>query len=164
MNKKKIFGALFAGAAFSAVLSACLLPVGDGEGLNSQGDVPPAVVNLEQSILPIFQNKCASCHSANAGATFGNLRLANFDVAVASFFTINGADTNEVDAFTAAGAGKKRIVRGKPEESHLYERITSTGSIKMPPGSSNLDEGQKALIRQWIEEGARLVPPPIETE
>jgi hypothetical protein len=160
MNSKKIWVGILAGAALT-VLSACLLPVGDGEGLNSSGDVPPPVTTLQSSIQPIFSAKCASCHSSGAGAGFGNLKLNSFNNSVASFFTISGTDTTEVNAFTTAGAGKKRIVRYYPDSSHLYERITSTGSIKMPPGNANLEASEKELIRQWIAEGARLVPPPI---
>ena len=55
--------------------------------------------------------------------------------------------------------GYAPVVPGKPQESELFRRISSRdASEQMPPPDSNLEisEAEVALLRQWIEEGARF--------
>src|SRR5262249_21391875 len=50
------------------------------------------------------------------------------------------------------------LVPGKPEESGLFERVSSDDDeIRMPPPKSGhrLSSAQVALLRTWIEQGAR---------
>ncbi len=148
MNTKKIWAGLFAGATLS-VLSACLLPVGDGDGLNSQGDVPLPMESLE-SIQPLLQQNCGTCHGAAAS---GGMNIGTFDAAFNSFYVVTGSDTALRAAQTTAGAGMTRLHRSIPDSSHLYQRITATTSIRMPPGGG-LDQGVVDRIKEWIENGA----------
>jgi hypothetical protein len=155
--KKYVGGVLALSAAL--VVGACLNPTGDGEGLTKQGDVPPPVLLLSD-VRPIF-NQCSGCHGASGPS--GNMSLNNLVNATNAFFIITPGDTVPRPAFTTAGTGKNRIQPGSPDSSHLWERITSSDpSIMMPPSGSRVSDADKATIRQWIEEGARLVAPPIE--
>src|SRR5262249_8024746 len=64
------------------------------------------------------------------------------------------------------------IVPGHPEKSALVERIYSTEKSEvMPPHKTNkkLSDAQKAILKQWIAEGAEYQPhwsfiPPIRPE
>lgn len=153
MNSNKIWAGIFAGAALT-VLSACLMPVGDGDGLNANGDVPPNVESLE-SIVPLFAlsaTNCTGCHGSSAG-----LNLSDFDNAFNSFFQIVGGDTVPRNATTTAGAGLKRVLPGNADSSHLVQRITATNSTKMPLGNPNrLDDETVTRIRKWINDGALI--------
>lgn len=152
MNAKKIWTGIVAGAAIS-VLTACLMPVGDGEGLDESGDPKPGMESLE-SIQPLLAQTCRSCHGANGEA---GLRLNSFPNALNSLFEINGVDTNERPATTGAGAGLMRIKRGSPDSSHLYQRITATDGIRMPPEPFKaLDPKVIARVKKWIEDGAPI--------
>src|SRR5436309_2854424 len=54
--------------------------------------------------------------------------------------------------------GKSVVKPGSPEQSQLYKRITSKDpDEKMPPPDSNLNlsESEIALLRGWIEQGAK---------
>ncbi len=101
-------------------------------------------VSLVKDIeLPIFSSKCATsgCHTGTVGPT-GGMQL---DPGWSWINTVN------VAAQTGLGSGKTRVVPGKPEESHLYERITLTDFNKMPPTGDPVDT---EIIRLWIEQGA----------
>lgn len=149
--KKKFLGGMAAGAAVLA-LSACLLPVGDGEGLDEDGNPIPPVESLE-SIQPLFRGTCTGCHGV--GATAG-LSLNSFDAAFNSFFVIENGDTLPREASTAAGEGLFRIKPGNADSSHLYQRLVSTGSIKMPPTGDPLNPAFVERIRKWINAGALI--------
>lgn len=149
----KFFGGAAAGAAVLA-LSACLLPTGDGEGLDENGDIPVSVESLE-SIVPLFAlsgTNCTGCHGTSA-----NLDLSDFNKAFASLFEIVNGDTVGRNATTTLGAGKKRIAIGNADSSHLVERLEMTGSGKMPLGTANrLSDQNIARIRKWINDGALI--------
>lgn len=103
--------------------------------LLSGASVSAATVSFNRDIRPILSDNCFSCHGPDAAHRQADLRL----------------DVRE-DA-VAAGA----IVLGKPAESALVSRIESTDDdAVMPPPDSHkkLDAKQKALLTQWIAEGA----------
>ena len=97
-------------------------------------------ISFNRDIRPIFSENCYSCHGPDANSREAELRL---DI--------------EANAFAAHGDFDPAIQRGDPENSPLYQRITSSlKSDIMPPSDSHkvLSEAQKQEIRQWIEEGA----------
>jgi|GEM_PF-4152279 len=151
-TRNKFIGGIVAGAA-ALVLSACLLPTGDGEGLNANGDVPPNVETLGTIQAMLQSQSCNNCHGA--GATAG-LNISSFQAAFNSFFVITNGDTVPRAATTTAGSGKLRINPDNVDASHLLERINSTGSIKMPPSGPALSDEDKARIRSWIAAGAPI--------
>ncbi len=97
-------------------------------------------VSFNRDIRPILSDNCYHCHGPDANTREADLRL---DI--------------EANAFSAHGDYEPAIVRGDPENSPLYQRITSTlKSDIMPPPESHktLTAEQKDKVRQWIEEGA----------
>jgi len=107
-----------------------------------------AAVDYGRDIRPILSDKCYHCHGPDEGSRKAKLRF----------------DTKE-GAFRAKNPV---IVPGKPSESELVSRITTTNpDDKMPPPDSNrsLTAREVALLTQWVEQGAKwdqhwaFVPP-----
>lgn len=97
-------------------------------------------VDFNRDIRPILSENCYQCHGPDANKRKAELRL----------------DTRE--GLFRKGEEAVNLVPGKPEESGLYERIASDDdTIRMPPPKSGhrLSGGQVALVRSWIEQGAR---------
>jgi hypothetical protein len=102
------------------------------------GAEPTNVVDYQKSIRAILSDNCYHCHGPDEKTREGDFRL---DVRESAF------------ASRESGAG---IVPGKPVESLLYQRITSSDPFqKMPPPDSGrkLTAEQVELIRTWIEQG-----------
>lgn len=96
-----------------------------------------ANVSFERDVAPIFAAKCASCHGA-ARQTSG-LRL------------------DDPAAAMQGGYGGKVILPGNASESPLIHRITGAkGLVPMPMGSKGLPENEAAIIRAWIDQGAKF--------
>src|SRR5690606_20951830 len=88
----KFLGGLAAGAAVLA-LSACLLPTGDGEGLDSIGNPIPAVppdTNLTFVVETVLASKCGLCHG-NDPSPSNPLSLKNPAQARATLFNEDGS-------------------------------------------------------------------------
>src|SRR5581483_10127649 len=97
----------------------------------------PAAVDFDRDIRPLFKASCLKCHGAEAKPK-GQFRL---DLRAAAF---------------RGGAGGKAIVPGKAAESPLYRLLIDPDEdARMPQKAPRLAEGQIALIRRWIDEGAR---------
>ena len=97
-------------------------------------------------IRPILSDKCFACHGPDANKREADLRL----------------DT-EAGAFAALkeSPGKFALVSGKPLESEVYHRITTSdpGALMPPPESNlSLSANEIELIRLWIEQGAKYEP------
>jgi hypothetical protein len=94
-------------------------------------------VDLEERILPLFYQRCFSCHSENMEEPQGGLKLVS------------------VKAIRESGA----IVPRKPDESELLIRISlphEDDSFMPPPegGAQPFDEGELAMMKAWIRNGA----------
>lgn len=139
--------------AFTRLLCVVGLATGSLIGCNEQSarantpdQATPKQTKLSynRDIRPILSDKCFACHGPDAGSRAAELRL---DV------TEDGKDY-----FGAYFA----IVPGKPDASELITRIHSTKSkFVMPPpdfGGVSLSDDEKALLRQWIKEGAVYEP------
>ena len=101
-------------------------------------DSTPAKVEFNRDIRPILADVCFQCHGPDPGSRQADLRI-----------------DREEDVF---GRDKPLVVRGKPEESPLYSRITSTDPDQvMPPPKAHkqLKPEQKELLKRWIIEGAK---------
>src|SRR5665213_128511 len=132
MNSKKRSATLLACAlatvAFVSATTAA--PTGDGDP------------SYNRDIRPLFSETCLKCHGPDSGRRKGNLRLDQIESAY-------GAATK---------SGLVPIVPGKPLESELIRRITSTKEEDvMPPPSEHkaLKPAEIALLQRWIGEGAR---------
>ena len=107
-------------------------------------DSVPSEVHFNRDIRPILSNYCFTCHGPDEGTRETDLR---FDV--------------EETAYAELDSGVRAIVPGDLKKSELYYRISSDDAdIRMPPEDFNkqLNERQVALIKKWIEDGAKWEP------
>ncbi len=89
-------------------------------------------VDYRKDVKPLLQERCYACHGALAQK--GKLRVDS-----------------------GAHLLKKAVVPGKPAESELVARITSTDDeSRMPPEGHPLKPSEVATIKKWIEEGAKV--------
>lgn len=96
-----------------------------------RGVEPP---NFTDQVLPIFREKCCSCH--NADKKTGGLDLTSWGQAMA------GGSSGEV------------IAPGDAAGSYLLLLATHESEPKMPPESDKLPAASLDLIHSWIEAGA----------
>jgi hypothetical protein len=157
MNTKKIWAGVFAGAVLS-VLSACLLPAGDGEGLTPDGTWIPAVppdTNLTFVVNTILKPKCSGCHGANPVGD--PIQFNSVSAARASLF--NSDSTKRLTAEEPTVHPIYRVTPGSADSSYLYQKINSASpksGVRMPQDGPYLTTAQINVIRRWIEKGASL--------
>ncbi len=104
------------------------------------GVAAEAPVQFNQDIRPILADNCYTCHGPDSGKRKANLRL----------------DTRQ-GLFSAIETNYP-VVPGKPEESEIYRRITTDDPDDLMPKSHDgqrLPDKQIALIKRWIEQGAK---------
>ncbi|MCZ6795740.1 MAG: DUF1553 domain-containing protein [Planctomycetota bacterium] len=97
-------------------------------------------VDFNRDVRPILSGKCFFCHGPDKKQRKADLRL---DTRTGAF--------RDLDGYSA-------LVPGDPQASELYLRITAEkSSDRMPPRRSRktLSGEEIALIKRWIEEGAR---------
>lgn len=96
-------------------------------------------VDFRSEIRPILSDNCFKCHGPDETHREAGLRLDTRDGALADL------------------GGYAALVPGRPEQSTLYERITTDDeSLRMPPVDSGreLTADEVQLLRRWIREGA----------
>jgi hypothetical protein len=94
-------------------------------------------VHFSRDVRPILNQNCMPCH--------GGVRQKN---GVSFMF--------REEALGRGKSGKRTIVPGKPDESELISRITSSDpEARMPYHSSPLTPQQIDLLRRWIKQGAK---------
>ncbi|NRB47950.1 MAG: hypothetical protein HRU41_09790 [Saprospiraceae bacterium] len=94
---------------------------------------------FEDILLPIFEARCQSCH--NQHKTKGDFLMTSY-----SSIQVGGK------------SGKAMLVSGEAAQSELYHRITLPlrDDERMPPKQKKgLSEDEVALLKWWIEEGAK---------
>ena len=100
------------------------------------------VVDFNRDIRPILSNSCFKCHGPDEKERQVGLRLDTRDGATAKL-----------------DSGKVAVVLGKPEESEVIRRITSSNpDEQMPPKGhgKKLDPRDVELFRTWIKQGAKF--------
>ncbi len=106
-------------------------------------------VRYARDIRRLFSDRCFQCHGPDAGTRVAELRLD----------TPEGATSPRTVKGQAEPAA---IVPGDAGASELWKRISSEDpALVMPPRDSNkrpLSDEEKALIKQWIDEGAKYEP------
>ena len=97
-------------------------------------------VSFNRDIRPIMSDTCFRCHGPDRSSRMANLRL----------------DLRE-EALRPNRLGKRPIVPGDPEKSHIIERIFDNEGRVMPPLASHktLTAAQKDTIKRWVAEGAK---------
>lgn len=116
------------------VLVASLLLIHPG---STQGD--ESKIEFNRDIRPILSDNCYFCHGPDKNKREADLRL------------------DRQEGLLGESSAGPVITPGKPDESELWRRITSTDADEqMPPAASAkvLSAEQKDLIRRWIEQGA----------
>src|SRR5439155_18869299 len=99
----------------------------------SAGDTAPPPALFETDVQPLFKAKCLRCHGDKA-------RKGDLDLRTHAS-VLKGGESGSV------------VLPGNPEKSLLYEKVRSG---VMPPSKKDpLSEAEVALIRRWIEPGAR---------
>ncbi|MGL4554659.1 MAG: PSD1 and planctomycete cytochrome C domain-containing protein [Gemmataceae bacterium] len=97
----------------------------------------PHAVEFNRDVRPVLSEYCFTCHGPDTAKRKAGLRL----------------DT--------ADGGKTVLTPGKPAESELFQRLVSHEPKKlMPPAAlgKKPTPAQVALIKRWIEEGAKYQP------
>ena len=116
---------------------ACLAIVTSGAAT-----LPSDRVDYNHDVRPILSDRCYSCHGPDQGQRQAGLRL-----------------DREETAFGQTASGAVAIVRGEPNQSSLFQRVTNSDPAKrMPPaymGHDPLSEGEIETLRRWIEQGAK---------
>lgn len=120
--------------------NACLHKTDDAPSL-------PDVVSYNFHIRPILSDKCFKCHGPDAAKREASLRLDSAQYAYAPLKETKGAFA---------------VIPGKPEESELFKRISSTDtSYMMPQADSHLGAltaYEIKLFEKWIKQGAKYEP------
>jgi len=123
-----------------AVFFACRPGTVSAQDTVAPAVVLPEVIEFNRDIRPILSDNCFFCHGPDKNKREADLRL---DTNVG----LHGSDGN-------GGA----LVPGKPDESTLFQRITSTDEeLRMPPTKSgkSLSDHDIQLLRKWIEQGGQ---------
>lgn len=106
-------------------------------GVEAQGQV-----DFERDIRPLLLARCSGCHGAERSK--GQLRL----------------DQREA-AFRGGGSGPV-IIPGESAASELIRRVSSREPAEqMPPTGERLSERELALLRNWIDAGAKWPAEPV---
>jgi hypothetical protein len=98
---------------------------------------PSDRVDFNRDIRPLLSDKCFACHGPDDKTREADLRL---------------------DLEKSVFQDSEVVVRGKPDESDLIDRILSADpDTMMPPAKSNksLSDSDKELLRRWVEQGAK---------
>lgn len=93
-----------------------------------------APVNYTDHVLPIFREKCGSCHSA--GTAKGGLVLESYSAAM------------------TGGASGAVVEAGDLDASRLWQLVTHQEQPAMPPSGEKLPDDQLKIIEKWISGGA----------
>ena len=107
----------------------------------------PAGPSFTRDIKGILSNRCVRCHGPDAESRHGG-----------------GDEGLRLDTFAGATAdlgGHAAIVAGRPDESELVARITSTDpDVVMPPPEAGepLAPREVELLQRWIAAGATYEP------
>ena len=110
---------------------------GSGNSTTPQtGDTASAAGNVtfHSTIQPIFQQRCATCHTGT-GAPLG-------------------LDLSTYDAVMRGANGQPVVVPGKPDQSLLVQKVKGTMAPQMPFGGPPLSATDIQHIEQWIANGA----------
>lgn len=93
-------------------------------------------IDFTKDVQPVFAHHCTGCHGA--GQQMNGLRL----------------DSGE--AILKGGYNGVVVVAGKSAESKLIARVESDkNAFVMPPAGPRLSEAEIAVIRAWIDQGAK---------
>ncbi len=110
----------------------------------SAGALPEeAKVAFNRDVRPILAENCFQCHGPDPAARKAKLRF------------------DREEGFFGEREGGPTVVKGKPEESPLYQRLVHADPDElMPPPKSkkSLKPAEKEVLKKWIAQGAPWEP------
>lgn len=109
----------------------CALLLGGSSPLHADGKNP----TFDDDILPVLKQHCVNCHGTEKQK--GGLNLATYA------------------AMNAGGSSGVVVAAGDPDKSRLLSLSTHKEEPKMPPSGAKMPDAQLALLKLWIEQGAR---------
>ena len=103
----------------------------------------PGVIDYDKQVYPFLKDNCIACH--NKTTTKGGLNMETPEL------MIKGGETD------------KGLIPGKGSDSIIYQAAAHTWDSEMPPkgnkvGAVNLTSQQLAILKDWIDQGARPSP------
>jgi cytochrome c553 len=121
------------------LLAVATALLGGARFSNAQTGKPAAesIEFFEKNVRPLLISRCQDCHGEKK--SWANLRL------------------DSASGLKAGGENGAVVVAGKPTESELYRRITSSEEgVQMPPADSGkkLSPAEIEHLKHWIELGA----------
>ena len=90
---------------------------------------------FDDDVLPIVKQHCANCHSNDKQK--GDLNLATYA------------------ALQKGGSSGAAVKPGDPTKSRVYTLSAHIEEPKMPPNGNKMPDAQLAVIKLWVEQGAR---------
>jgi hypothetical protein len=116
----------------------------DADATPLANNTPARPVSFINDVAPILKENCYACHDAKKHS--GKLEMTSYA------------------KLRHGGANDDPIVPGKPDESLIMELLTADGAKRMPPPPKDrisptegaLPPAKIAVIRKWIEQGAKL--------
>lgn len=119
-------------------IRVCFIALGLAAGTSIfAAPAPSPAPDYAKDVAPILQQRCAMCHNAQLKQ--------------------NGVRVDDPAALMAGGYSGPVIVPGKSADSKLMAKITSDKpGFKMPPMGEPLRPAEIAIIRSWIDSGAKL--------
>jgi dipeptidyl aminopeptidase/acylaminoacyl peptidase len=103
--------------------------------LSHAAPTPPAKIKFSRDILPLMQEDCVVCHSGSAAP--------------------GGYSQETAAKFLAGGRHGAAALPGKSKDSTLVKYLTGELKPQMPPGEP-WPVDKIALVRRWIDEGAKI--------
>ncbi|MCB1207970.1 MAG: hypothetical protein KDK97_01525 [Verrucomicrobiales bacterium] len=99
-----------------------------------------APIDFETQVYPVLKDNCIACHNKTT--------------------TKAGLNMETPELMMKGGETDKGILPGKGAESIIYQAAAHTWDSDMPPksnkvGAKNLTPEELALLKQWIDEGAK---------
>jgi len=115
-------------------------------------NLTPTFASIQRDIFEAADSSgrpaCSSCHNPNGGA----FRSVGLDMSTAaSYDSLVGVPARQKP-------GLLRVAPGDPANSYLLHKLETRSDIsgvRMPQRGPYLTEGQLAIIRRWIQLGAR---------
>jgi len=99
------------------------------------GFADAAKPTYDDDVLPIFKQHCVSCH--------GNDKQKS------------GLNVATLAALKQGGSSGDVLKAGDPDKSRVYSLTAHTEEPKMPPSGQKIPDAQIAILKLWIEQGAR---------
>ena len=89
--------------------------------------------STEEAARAILRKHCFACH--------GSARMS-------------GLDLRQRESILVGGKRGPALVPGKAQDSLIYQAVSHLGPLKMPMRKETLSANDRAILGQWIDEGA----------